>query len=55
MEIALHPAMPTYSGGSGILAGDMIRAAANQELPMVAISAGDTLDQTEFSQATDLP
>jgi len=23
MEIGLHPAMPTYSGGLGILAGDI--------------------------------
>lgn len=38
MEIALHPAMPTYSGGLGILAGDMIRAAADRELPMVAVT-----------------
>ena len=27
-------AMPTYSGGLGILAGDMIRAAADRELPI---------------------
>jgi starch phosphorylase len=38
MEIALHPAVPTYSGGLGILAGDMIRAAADRELPMVAVT-----------------
>src|SRR5512133_892484 len=38
MEIAMHPAMPTYSGGLGILAGDMIRAAADRELPMVAVT-----------------
>jgi glucan phosphorylase len=38
MEIALNPAMPTYSGGLSILAGDMIRAAADRELPMVAVT-----------------
>src|SRR5947208_2668832 len=38
MEIALHPAMPTYSGGLGILAGDMIRAAADRAVPMVAVT-----------------
>jgi starch phosphorylase len=38
MEVALNPAMPTYSGGLGILAGDTIRAAADSELPMVAIT-----------------
>jgi glycogen phosphorylase len=38
MEVALHPAMPTYAGGLGILAGDTIRSAADLEVPMVAIS-----------------
>jgi len=38
MEIALENAMPTYSGGLGVLAGDTIRAAADLKLPMVAIS-----------------
>ena len=38
MEIALDPAIPTYGGGLGILAGDMLRSAADLELPMVAIS-----------------
>ena len=38
MEIALDPAMPTYSGGLGILAGDTLRAAAEQRLPMVAVT-----------------
>src|SRR5258706_12402940 len=38
MEIALENAMPTYSGGLGILAGDTIRAAADIRLPMVAVS-----------------
>ncbi len=26
MEVALSPAMPTYSGGLGILAGDTLRS-----------------------------
>src|SRR5256714_12573498 len=38
MEIALENALPTYSGGRGVLAGDTIRAAADLRLPMVAIS-----------------
>ena len=38
MEIALQNAMPTYSGGLGVLAGDTIRAAADLRLPMVAVS-----------------
>jgi glycogen phosphorylase len=31
MKIALDPAIPTYSGGLGTLAGDTLRAAAEQE------------------------
>ena len=38
MEIALESAIPTYSGGLGVLAGDTIRSAADLQLPMVAIS-----------------
>ncbi len=38
MEIALESAMPSYSGGLGVLAGDTIRAAADLRLPMVAVS-----------------
>ena len=38
MEIALSPALPTYSGGLGMLAGDTLRSAADTSRPMVAIS-----------------
>jgi starch phosphorylase len=38
MEIALSPALPTYSGGLGMLAGDTLRSAADTCRPMVAIS-----------------
>ena len=38
MEIALENAMPSYSGGLGVLAGDTIRAAADLRLPMVEAS-----------------
>lgn len=38
MEIALHPAMPTYSGGLGVLAGDTLRAAADMSVPMIAVT-----------------
>src|ERR1700728_2043631 len=38
MEIALSPALPTYSGGLGILAGDTLRSAADTAAPLVAIS-----------------
>ena len=38
MEIGLEKSMPTYAGGLGILAGDMVRTAADLELPMVAMT-----------------
>lgn len=38
MEIGIEEAMPTYSGGLGVLAGDTILAAADAEVPMVAVS-----------------
>jgi len=38
MEVGIDPAMPTYSGGLGVLAGDTIRAAADLSAPMVAIT-----------------
>ena len=38
MEIALHPDIPTYAGGLGILAGDTLRSAADMELPMCAVT-----------------
>ena len=38
MEIGLDPALPTYSGGLGMLAGDSIRSAADMKIPMVAVT-----------------
>jgi starch phosphorylase len=38
MEIALAKALPTYSGGLGMLAGDSLRSAADMALPLVAVS-----------------
>jgi starch phosphorylase len=38
MEIALHPQIPTYSGGLGVLAGDTLRSAADLELPVVGVT-----------------
>jgi glycogen phosphorylase len=38
MEIAIHPSMPTYSGGLGVLAGDTLRSAADLGLPLAAFS-----------------
>jgi starch phosphorylase len=38
MEIGVSPAIPTYSGGLGVLAGDTIRSAADLHVPMVAVT-----------------
>jgi glycogen phosphorylase len=38
MEIAITPAMPTYSGGLCVLAGDTLRAAADMGLAVVAVT-----------------
>ena len=38
MEIALNPAIPTYCGGLGVLAGDTIRSAADLKVPLVAVT-----------------
>ena len=38
MEVGVDPAMPTYSGGLGVLAGDTLRAAADLGVPMVGVT-----------------
>jgi glycogen phosphorylase len=38
MEIGLQNDIPTYSGGLGILAGDTLRAAADMDLPLIAVT-----------------
>jgi starch phosphorylase len=38
MEIAINPAMPTYSGGLGVLAGDTLRSTADLGVPLVAFT-----------------
>jgi starch phosphorylase len=38
MEIAVAPAVATYSGGLGVLAGDVIRAAADAGYPMAGVT-----------------
>jgi starch phosphorylase len=38
MEVGLDAAIPTYSGGLGVLAGDTIRAAADLKTPMVVMT-----------------
>jgi glycogen phosphorylase len=38
MEIGFDPAIPSYSGGLGILAGDTLKAAADLKLPLVGVT-----------------
>jgi len=38
MEIALDRAIPTYSGGLGVLAGDTLRSAADLSVPVVGVT-----------------
>jgi starch phosphorylase len=38
MEVAVDPAIPTYNGGLGILAGDTLRAAADLSVPMIGMT-----------------
>jgi starch phosphorylase len=38
MDVAIDSDIPTYSGGLGVLAGDMLRSAADLGVPMVAIT-----------------
>ncbi len=38
MEIGIHPHIPTYSGGLGILAGDTIKSFADLQIPTVAVT-----------------
>lgn len=36
-EYAVHQSLPVYSGGLGVLAGDILKAASDLALPMVAV------------------
>ncbi len=36
-EFGLHPSLPIYSGGLGILAGDIVKAASDLAVPMVGV------------------
>jgi glycogen phosphorylase len=38
MEVGLDPAIPTYAGGLGVLAGDTLRSAADLDVPMVGVT-----------------
>lgn len=36
-EFAVHESLPIYSGGLGVLAGDLLKEASDRRLPMVAV------------------
>lgn len=38
MEFALHPDIPNFAGGLGVLAADLMKSAADLELPVVGMS-----------------
>lgn len=53
MEVALETDIKTYSGGLGVLAGDILRSAAKLNLPVVGVtmlSRGGYFDQTISEQ-----
>ena len=43
MELGLRDEIPTYSGGLGILAGDVIRSSADLNLPLICLTLAETL------------
>jgi starch phosphorylase len=59
MEIALESDVPTYSGGLGILAGDMLLSAADLRIPIVAVTMvhkqGYFVQTLERGQQHELP
>lgn len=36
-EFGVHPSLPIYSGGLGVLAGDILKEASDQRIPMVGV------------------
>lgn len=38
MEFALHPEIPNFAGGLGVLAADLMKSAADLEIPMMGVS-----------------
>jgi starch phosphorylase len=50
-EYGVHPSLPIYAGGLGVLAGDVLKAASDLGLPMVAV--GLLYRQGYFRQQID--
>src|SRR5207248_1962626 len=51
-EYAVHSSLPIYSGGLGALAGDLLKAASDRALPLVAV--GLMYRRGYFRQQIDL-
>ncbi len=51
-EYGVHVSLPVYAGGLGVLAGDLIKAASDSGLPMVAV--GLLYSQGYFRQRMDI-
>ena len=51
-EFGFHPSMPLYSGGLGVLAGDILKEASDQALPLVGV--GLLYGRGYFRQRLDL-
>src|SRR5699024_1954774 len=51
MEVGMRPALPIYSGGLGILAGDHLKSASDLGVPLVAV--GLLYQWGYFSQPLD--
>lgn len=50
-EFGIHPSLPVYAGGLGVLAGDLLKAASDAGLPLVAV--GLLYHQGYFRQRID--
>lgn len=60
MEVAVGSSMPTYAGGLGVLAGDMLKSCADLRVPVVGVTLvsrkgyfEQTLDETGWQRETD--
>jgi starch phosphorylase len=51
-EYGIHASLPVYAGGLGVLAGDLVKAASDTGLPLVAV--GLLYQQGYFRQQLDL-
>lgn len=60
MEIGIRPDIPTYSGGLGVLAGDILKSGADLGVPIIGVSLmyrkgffTQTIDDTGWQKETE--